>query len=210
MDIPITITALALLTVAMIFMSSFWSRIPPRLRWLLICGSATMIVLHILFAATKWSTTSDHLNVLLKWGATAGYELLVLLFARVSPRWLTLPCAAILLAPLISASVLLPLSQLFLPNLQPVVPMGDSLFYEVLPWANPGGGNSGVEIFVYRRSPIVPYLRHQLQVIPFNNRECNTSEAVAISLPATAQYIGRCPYWPNQASGTLDKIFSAR
>ena len=210
MDIPITITALALLTVAMIFMSSFWLRIPPRLRWFLICGSAAMIILHMLFAATKWSTTSDHLNVLLKWCAIAGYELLVLLFARVSPKWLTLPCAVILLAPLISASVLLPLSQLFQPDSQPVAPMGDSLFYEVFPWANPGGGNSGVEIFVYRRSPIVPYLRHQLQVIPFNNQECNASQAFAISLPATAQYIGRCPYWPAQATGTLDKVFPAR
>lgn len=208
MPIPITIAALALLTVAMILVRIFWLRFPQRVRPILIGTSVIVIVLHVLFEATKWSTTSDRVNVLIDWLAIAGYELLVLLFSRVSPRWLTLPSAFILLVPLISSSVLLPLTALFQPGSQAKVLIADHLFYEVVPWANTGGGNAGVDIVIYRRSLLVPFLRHKLHAIPFNNQECNAYAAFATSLPAN-HFLGRCPYWPTQSNGTLDKIFPA-
>jgi hypothetical protein len=176
------------------------------MRLILICTSVIVIVLHVLFEVTKWSTTSDRLNVLINWLAIGGYELLVLLFSRVSPRWLTLPSAFILLVPLISSSVLLPLTALFQPGSQAKVLIADHLFYEVVPWANTGGGNAGVDIVIYRRSLLVPFLRHKLHAIPFNNQECNAYAAFATSLPAN-HFLGRCPYWPTQSNGTLDKIF---
>ncbi|MGD0444782.1 MAG: hypothetical protein ABSA39_12680 [Edaphobacter sp.] len=179
---------------------------PPRTRVSLLCASVAVVVLHVLFEATKWSTTSDRLNVVISWLAIAGYELLVLSFSRVSPKWLTLPSAAILLVPLVSSSILFPLSELFQPNPQAIVPIGDHLFYEVTQWANIEGGNAGVDIIIYHRLPLVPFLRHKLQVIRFNNQECNAYAAFAISLPAK-HYLGRCPYWPSQSTGTLDKLF---
>ncbi len=204
-----TITALALLTVAMILVRIFWLHLSTRLRWFLIRVSVVIAAIHFLFAITKWSTTSDRVNVLINWLAIAGYMLLALLFSRVSPKWITIPCTAILLVPLLSSSVLLPLTRLFEPGSPQVTPIGDHLFYEVAPWANTGGGNAGVDVIVYRYSPLIPFLRHRLQTIPFNDRECNAFAAIAVLLPATKRYVGRCPFWPNQSGGTLDKPFPA-
>src|SRR5260370_22009427 len=136
MYMPITTAALALLTAAMLLLRIFWSRVPPRLKFFLIRASIAMIILHGLFVATKWTTTSDRLNVFINWLAIAGYELLVLLFSRLSPRWLTLPSAIILLIPLFASSILVPLTHLFAPASRKNLSLGYHLFYEVSPLSN--------------------------------------------------------------------------
>jgi hypothetical protein len=210
MYIPLTTAALALLTVAMLLLRIFWSRVPPRLRFFLIRALIAMIVLHGLIVVTKWTTTSDRLNVLINWLAIAGYELLVLLFSRLSPRWLTLPSAIILLIPLFASSILGPLTYLFEPGSHAKVSLGDHLFYEVNPWSNTGGGNKGVDVVIYYRPPFAPFIRHKLQSIPFNDRECNSRAASATVFPAKKTVLGRCPNWPSQASGTVDKLLPLR
>jgi len=206
MYIPITTATLALLTVAMLLLRVFWPRVPARLRSLLIRASIAMIILHGLFVATKWNTTSDRLNVLINWLAIAGYELLVLLFSRLSPRWLTLPSAAVLLIPLFASSILIPLTRSFEPGYNKSVSMGDHLFYEISPWTNTGGGNSGVDVIIYHRSPFAPFLRHKLQTIPFNTEECNAYAAFAIPGPTPKTVLGCCPRWASQPPGTHDKL----
>jgi hypothetical protein len=210
MYIPLTAAALALLTVAMILLRIFWSRVPPRLRFLLIRASIAIIVLHGLFAVTKWNTTSDRLNVLINWLAIAGYELLVLLFSRLPPRWLTVPSTIILLIPLFASSILGPLTDIFEPASPKNLPLGDHLYYQINPWVNAGGGNKGVDVIIYYRPPFVPFLRHKLQSIPFNDQECNSRAASAVALPAKKTVLARCPNWPSQASGTVDKLLSIR
>jgi hypothetical protein len=206
MYIPITIAALALLTMAISLLRIFWLRVPPRLRLFLIRASIVMIIVHGLFVLTKWNTTSDRLNVLINWLAVASYELLVLLFSRLSPRWLTLPSAIILLIPLFASSILIPLTHLFEPRFHEYVSIGDHLFSQISPWPNTGGGNPGVDVMIYYRSPFIPFLRHKVQVIPFNDEECNSNAASAIAFPAKKTVLGRCPYWPSQAAGTRDKL----
>ncbi|HEX4577075.1 MAG TPA: hypothetical protein VH117_06965 [Edaphobacter sp.] len=210
MYIPLTTAALALLTVAMFLLRIYWSRVPPRLKSILIRASIAMIVVHGLFVVTKWTTTSDRLNVLINWLAIAGYELLVLLFSRLSPRWLTIPSAAILLIPLFASSILIPLTQLFEPGSREKVPLGDHLFYEVSPWSNVGGGNAGVNVLIYYRPPFAPFIRHKLQTIPFNDQECNSNAASAVAFPAKKTVLGRCPNWPAHSAGTLDKLLPLR
>jgi hypothetical protein len=210
MFIPITAAALALLTVAMVLLRIFWSRLAPRLRFFLIRASIAMIVLHALVLVTKWTTTSDRLNVLINWLAIAGYELLVLLFSRLSPRWLTLPSAIVLLIPLFAASILVPLTHLFEPASRKNLSLGDHLFYEVSPWSNAGGGNEGVDVLIYYRPPFAPFIRHKLQSIPFNDQECNSRAASAVAFPDKKTVLGRCPNWPSQASGTVDKLLPLR
>jgi hypothetical protein len=210
MYIPFTTAALALLTVAMILLRIFWSRVPPRLKFLLIRASIAIIVLHGLFAVTKWNTTSERLNVFINWLAIAGYELLILLFSRLSPRWLTLPSTIILLIPLFAATILVPLTHLFEPAARKNLSLGDHLFYEISPWSNAGGGNKGVDVIIYYRPPFAPFLRHKLQSIPFNDRECNSRAASAVAFPAKKTVLGRCPNWPSQASGTVDKLLPLR
>jgi hypothetical protein len=210
MFIPITTAALALLTVAMVLLRIFWSRLPPRLRFFLIRASIAMIALHALFVVTKWTTTSDRLNVLINWLAIAGYEILVLLFSRLSPRWLTLPSTIVLLIPLFASSILVPLTHLFEPVSRKNLSLGDHLFYEVSPWSNAGGGNKGVDVIIYYRPPFAPFIRHKLQSIPFNDQECNSRAASASAFPAKKTVLGRCPNWSSQASGTVDKLLPLR
>src|SRR5271170_2467852 len=194
MFIPITTAALVLMTVAMLLLRIFWLRVPSRLRFFLIGLSIAAILLQGLFVVTKWTTTSDRLNVLINWVAIGGYQLLVLLFSRLSPRWLTIPSAIVLLIPLFAASILIPLTPIFQPVPDAQVPMGDHLFYEVRPWVNAGSGaNAGVDLVIYYRPPLFPFLRRRLQAVPFNNAECNSFGAIAIALPAKKIAVCRCP-----------------
>jgi hypothetical protein len=206
MYIPITTAALILLTVANLLLRIFWSRFPQKLRSFFIQASIAMIVLYVTFVATQWTTTSDRMNVLINWLAIGGYELLVLLFSRLPPRWLTLPSAIILIIPLFASSILIPLTHLFEPGSHEKVPIGNHLFYEVVPWTNVGGGNSGVDVQIYYRPPFAPFLRHKLQSIPFNDQQCNSRQATATAVPDKKAILGRCPNWPSQPAGTLDKL----
>jgi hypothetical protein len=210
MYIPITTAALALLTVATILLRIFWSRVPPRLRFFLIRASIAMIVLHGLFVVTKWNTTSDRLNVFVNWLAIAGYELLVLLFSTLPPRWLTLPSTIILLIPLFSSSILGPLTYIFDPGSHKKVNLENHLLYQIDPWSNAGNGNKGVDVIIYYYPSFAPFLRHRVRSIPFNDRECNSREASAIVSPARKTVIFRCPNWPSQPTGTLDKVLPLR
>jgi hypothetical protein len=210
MYIPITTAALALLTVAMILLRIFWLRVPVRLRSFFICAAVVIIVVQALFEMTRWNTMSGWLNVLIGWLAAASYELLVLLFSRLSPRWLTIPSAAILLVPLFASSILLPLVPLFQPGFPQKVPINNRFFYEVREWANTGGGDTGVDVVIFYHPPFAPFLRHRLQTIPFNTQECNANAAFAVALPDSKNFLGRCPYWPWQSAGTLDKLIPLR
>jgi hypothetical protein len=207
MHIQITITTLALLTGAMFFLRAFWLRVPPRWRFFLIRASIALIVVHGLFLATKWNTTSSRLNAVINWLAVAGYELLVMLFSRLRPRWLTLSSAVILLVPLFAASILFPLAELFDPDFGRFVPMGNHLFYEVSPWSN-GGSTPGVDVRIYYRPPLIPVLRHKVQTVSFNDQECNANAAFAVPGPSAKTVLGRCPNWPSQSTGTLDRLSS--
>ena len=207
MYIPITTAALALLTAAMVLLRVFWLRLPSRMRFLLIRASIAVIVLHGLFVVTRWNTTSERLNVFINWLAIAGYELLVLLFSTLPPRWLTLPSSIILLIPLFAASILGPLTYIFDPAPRRKVPLEDHLFYQIDPWSNAGSGTKGVDVVIYYQPPVAPFLRHKMRSIPFNDRECNSSAAVAILYPSTKKLLGRCPAWPSEPAGAVDKLF---
>jgi len=210
MYIPITTAALVSLTAAMILLQIFWLRIPPRSRSFLIRASIAVIVLQAIFVVTKWTTTSDRLNVIINWLAIAGYELLVLLFSRLSPRLLTIPSAAILLIPLFAASIVFPLAHLFAPSSNDYISLGNHRFYKVESWANTGGGNAGVDILIYYHPPFVPFLRHKLQTIPFNDQECNSKAAFALPGPTANTVLGRCPHSPTESAGSFDKLITLR
>jgi hypothetical protein len=206
MYIALTTASLALLTVAMVLLRIFWARLPPPLRSFFIRASVAMIVLHAVFVVTKWNTTSDRLNILVNWLAIAGYELLILLFSRLSPRWLTVPSTIILMIPLFASTILGPLTDIFYPTSYKNVALGDHLFYEVDPWMNAGSGSEGVDVIIYYRPPFAPFLRRRVQTIPFNDRECNSRTAFAIAFPAKKTVVGRCPNWPSQSTGTFDRV----
>jgi hypothetical protein len=205
MQIALTTATLILLTVAMLLLRIFWNGIPSRLRFGIVALSIALVLLQAFFAATRWGTTSDRFNVIINWSAVAAYELLVLLFSKLPPKWLTTLSAAILLIPVFASSIVLPLTELFDPSFYKPVPIGNNLFYEVRPWFTPNGVNKGADLIVSYHPPIAPFLSHKIRTIPFSDRECNSNAAVAITLPATKTLLGRCPRWPSGSAGTVDK-----
>ena len=207
MIIPATFAALALLTAAMILLSAFWMRVPPGLRWLLIRGAIAMITVHAFFSVTKWGTTSTYVNVIINWLAIAGYELLLVLFSRLSPRWLTTISAAILMVPLFASSILLPLSGIFRPGSLQEVTFDRHLYYKVVPWSNNGAGNSGVDLDVYYRPWFAPFLSRRVETQSFNTMQCNALAAYAVRRDGKT-VLARCPHWPNQPAGTEDKVLT--
>src|ERR1700758_3473602 len=110
---PLTFVTLILLTVAMVVLGIVWPRVPSRLQFFLPRAAIALLLLHGFFVLTKWGTTSARLNTLINWLAVAGSELLLVLFARLSPRWLTVASAAILILPVFASSVVSPLALIF-------------------------------------------------------------------------------------------------
>ena len=206
MHIPTTIAALALLTAAMLLLRIFWMRINFRLRFFLIRGSIAIVALHAFFAVSKWETSSSYINVIINWLAIAGYELLVLLFSRLSPKWLTTLSAVILIAPLFASTILLPLTRIFVPGTIPRVPIGNHLYYKVAPWSVDGAANSGVDVDILYSPPFAPFLSHKVQGQPFNTQECNAFASFALLGPTPRTVIARCPHWPNEPPGVEDKL----
>jgi hypothetical protein len=205
MHIPITIAVLALLTVAMVLLGICWMRVHPRLRFFLIRVSIVMIVLHAFYAVTKWGTTSIYLNVVINWLAIAGYELLVVLFSRLSPRWLTSLCAAVLIAPLFAASIMLPLTYIFEPGDIKEEPIGNHLYYRAARWNIGGTANSGVDLDIFYSPPFAPFLSRRVQSQPFNSDECDAFRAFVLPGPTPGTVIARCPHRPGQPED-VDKL----
>lgn len=192
--------------VALLCLRIFWMRVPHPLRSVLVSASIGAVVVHAFFVLTKWGTSLTYVNVIINWLAIAGYQLLILLFSRLSPRWLTSICTVILLAPLFAASVLFPLAMIFQPGAIKRVPIGNDLFYKVSPWSNDGAANSGIDLDIFYRPSFAPFLSRKVQSQPFNMQECNVYAAFVTLGPNPRTVIAHCPNWPSQPPGTVDRL----
>jgi hypothetical protein len=205
MNIAITAVILVLLTVAVLLLRIFWLRIPAGFRAFLLRGAVAIILLHLFFVVTKWGTTSTRVNAIINWLAIAGYELFVLLFSRLSPKWLTSLSATVLLIPLFAASSLFPLALVLQPDSIPRVPLGNHLFYKIEPWSS-GAGNPGVDLDIYYIPPFAPFLSRKVVSQAFTTEHCNAFAAYALPGPEPKTVIARCPYSPAQPAGNDDRI----
>jgi hypothetical protein len=196
--IPIATAVLVLLTVAVILLRVFWLRIPAKLRYLLLRAAIAILLLQILSTVTKWTTTSDHLNALFYAAAVASYELLLLLFARLRPRWLTSLSSVVLLIPVFSFSILFPLTSLFNPPPPPPISLGDHLFYEKLPWDTGDPATDGADFFIFYKPPFAPFLRHKIKRPTLSNVQCNVAAASIAFEPDRKSLRIDCPPWPDR------------
>jgi hypothetical protein len=206
MAIAITAAYLGLLTAAMLLLRIFWLRLPVSFRRFLLRAAVAVVLLHLFFVVTKWGTTSTRVNAIVNWLAIAGYELLVLLFSRLSPKWLTSLSAVILLVPLFAASILFPLALVLEPDSIPRIPIGNHLFYKSVAWGDIGSSNAVVDVSIYYSPPFLPFLTRRVQNQPFNTEECNAFAAFALQGPEPGTVLARCPHWPAQPPGNDDKV----
>src|SRR5271154_5414112 len=207
MSIPLTFATLALMTVAIILLGAFWSRVPHGLRVFLPRAAIALMLLQGFFVFTKWGTTSERLNVLINWLAVAGYELLLVLFSRLSPRWLTSLSAAVLIVPLFASSIVMPLAHILDHGALKMVPIGHHLYYKSVAWS---GGGSGVDLDVYYRPPLLPFLSRKVQTRSFNSEQCDAFSAVIQPGPDSETVLAHCPHTPSQPPGSDDKILRLR
>lgn len=197
-----------LVTLAIIALRFFWVRLPGKLRNFLVYSAAAVILLRIFFIVSKWTTTSDRTNAALNWGSVAGYELFLVLFTLLRPRWLTTISAAILLVPVFASSILMPLTGLFDSTPADITSIGNHLICDKNPWDAQGPTQSaGVDLTVFYRSTLVPFMRRKVQRASFSNEQCNTSAAFAAVEPDHKHLRFHCPEWPSQQNaGAVDLI----
>ena len=207
---PLTFVTLILLTVAMVVLGIVWPSVPSRLQFFLPRAAIVLVLLHGFFELTKWGTTSARLNTLINWLAVAGYELLIVLFARLSPRWLTTVSAAILILPVFASSVVSPLALIFHTGTIKKIPVSRNLYYKSVGWDTGGNETSGVDLDIYYRPTFLPFLSHKLQTQSFNTDECNAFAATILPGPDPDTVLARCPHWPSQPPGNDDKLVPLR
>jgi hypothetical protein len=208
MQVPLTIATLALITLAIVILRFFWYRLPARLRGSLVYTAIAMILLRILFVASKWVTTSDRINTILNWAAVTSYVLIIVLFTLYRPKWLTTISAVILILPIFASIIVIPLGGLFDPTTPDITSIGNHLLLEKEPWdADPATRNTGIDLTVYYRPPLIPFMRHRVQRWSFNNDQCNSSAASVSIEPDRKHLRFHCPARPTQqTAGAVDLI----
>jgi hypothetical protein len=204
MNIPLTTVVLLLLTAALVMVRIFWLRVPPRLRVFLVRFACVSAVAQLLITGSTWSTGSNLVNAIINWLAIAGYMLLILLFTRLHPRWLTTISGIILLIPVFASSVVIPLGNVFTPTPNRPVYITRDIAFERIVWIE--GPSSGIDFNIYRRPSWAPFLRHKLDYVPFNNHQCHTAAATAMLEPDNKNVRVTCPPWPDQNTEPVERI----
>jgi hypothetical protein len=196
--LPLTFAALAILTGALILLRLRWPGFSQKARSILIGSAGAALFLYLLMFATGWSTSSDHMNAAIYWTAVAGYELLLLLFTLLRPRWLTAIIAAVLMVPILSASPFLPLAELFNTASHTTVSIGPGFISDLAPWGNGTGPSSGFDLTIYSHPSWTRFFRRRRQASRYFNGQCDASKASATLQPDGKHVLMSCPAAPNQ------------
>ena len=193
---------LAVLTVAAIILRSFWTRIPRRVEKILLVGASFAVAIRFVFLVTSWSTVSPFLNSLLAWFAVAGYELMLIRFSLMRPRWLTSMSALILLMPIFGSTLLFPLTGIFDFRPDDIRQLAKNYSVERNPWDVAMNGKEGYDFGVFYQPSFAPFLRHIVQRSSFSDEQCD-SKAVTVSADPTKKLVHfHCP----GHHGSLDAI----
>jgi len=198
MHVPLTLAVFLLLTTAIVLLRIFWSRLSPRTRRALRLSAGTIFVLFFLSFVSRWGPSSDRLNSVFYWSALLSYEFFVLLFTHLRPRWLTATIAVVLILPLFSASVFLPLTGLFDTSTHTVVSLDDNFLSERVPWGEGPPPTTGTDLYIYYQPPWMPLFRRHVQAARYFNGQCDASAAHATLQPDRKSVLMSCPAAPDQ------------
>ena len=200
MHVPLTLATLAVLTCGLVLLRLRWYRLSSRVRRACVAIAIFFLVLCGLGTATGWSSTSITFNSILVWSSYLGYIFLVLLFTLLRPRWLSVTIAIVLILPILSSSLLLPLADIFDMTPTTKVDLGHQVQSVTIPFVN-APFNAGADIAVYHLPAYMPFLRHRIFSARFYDTQCHTAELAAAvqSEPQPSRIVIRCPALPLQA-----------
>ena len=193
MHFPETIGLLLALTAALVVLRFNWRRIPRKLELLLLVFAAMPVAIRLLFILTQWSTISPRFNAMLYWLAVAGYELMLVRFSLMRPRWLTSISAFILFLPIFGSTLLFPLTGIFDTEPPDISSIGDNYIVERNPWDAVIAGHAGFDLVVFYRPAYAPFLRHIVQRSSFSDEQCDSAAATATADSLHNLVHFRCP-----------------
>jgi hypothetical protein len=188
-----TIGLLLALTVAVLILRFFWQKISPKIERTILITAACVVMIRLFIAGTQWGTMAPRFDAFLCWAAVVGYETILVRFSLMRPRWLTSISAFVLLMPVFGSTFLFPLTGIFYTGPADIRPIGYNYLLERTPWDVRVGGHSGIDLGIFYRPPLAPFLRHMVQRSSFSDEQCD-AKAVSVTVdPASKLVHIHCP-----------------
>jgi hypothetical protein len=207
MHLPLTFASFALLTASIVLLRIFfWRRFSFKTYRLAIILACTVIFLSALSFATKWTIYPVPLNAGLYWSSIASYEFFLMLFTLLNPKWLTSIIAAILIAPLLSASIFLPLDRLFDTTPHQTLSLGGKFVSVRTPWGTGITDSTGADLEIYRRPSWAFFLQRKVQAFRYYNTQCDTGASFAVLQPDHKSALMVCPAASNQPADAARSV----
>lgn len=188
-----TYLGLVCLTALAIGLRLAWPRLGRRPRRWFVIALGLLLLPSLLSTASRWETSSSHLNAILLWIRLFAYVLCVVFFTLIRPRLVTITIATILLLPIFSSSIVGPAAALFTAVQPTVHPIGDEYFLELSPWSSGHQGNSGADFALFYQPAHASFLRRPFMGARLYNTQCATLQTTATIDPATAHIAVHCP-----------------
>ena len=188
-----TIGLLLAVTIAAIVLRAYWHRLPRRVENVLLTAGAVAVVIRFIFIVTLWTTVYPHVNAVISWLSVIAYELVLVRFSLMRPRWLTSICAFILVLPMFGSTLLFPLTGIFDTEPSNVRPVAKNYELQRDPWDVKISGRSGYDFGVFYRPGWLPFMHHIAQRSSFSKDQCRADE-VSVSIDAQRHLVHfHCP-----------------
>lgn len=206
MHVPLTLGVLAAVTGILVLLRIFWSRIPRGAQWFLIACAVIIPVVFVIGMATRWSVTPARVNFGIYWLCIASYEFLLILFTRLRPRWLTSIIAILLILPVLSASIFVPLALFFAAQSVTTARLGGDIVSERVPWGLGTDETSGTDLTIYYQPRWAPWLHRRIVSNRYYGGQCDAWSAYAVILPGGDNVRMICPASPNLPPNSAESI----
>lgn len=193
MHFTLTFALIATLTASMVVVRIFWPRIPQTAKTALTIFVVAVFVIFAVAYVTKWSASSLRLNFAFGWALLAAWEIVLIYFSLLKPRWLTGIVAVVMLFPLLSASVLFPLASVFSPMPATTVKLGGQVISVRVPWGTGTGETTGTDLFLFYQPSWMPFARRALRSARYFNGKCDANAAYAVLSPDQERVTMVCP-----------------
>ncbi len=176
-----SIALLLAVTAAVILLRAYWHRMPRRLEKAIFLAGAIAVTLRAISVVTFWTTVSPRINSVICWLSVIAYELILVRFSLMRPRWLTAPCAIILLLPIFGSTLLFPLTGIFDTSPPHRTPIAQNYHVERSPWDPKMSGQSGEDYGLYSSPSWLPFLHRIVQRSSFSQQQCRSVD-VTVSI----------------------------
>ncbi len=193
MHLALTFALVAVLTTAMVAVRIFWWRIPQPLQTAMTVAAAAVFAIYAAAYLTKWSASSLRVNYLFCWALLAAWEMVLVRFSLLRPRWLSGIAAVVMLFPLLSASVLFPLATALSPIQATTAELGNHIVSVRVPWGAGTAETSGTDLSLYYQPSWMPFARRGLRSARYYNGKCDANAAYAVLQPDHWRVTMVCP-----------------